>query len=436
MNLFAEEIFTNVLISNSISFSEIETSIVETENSVIQTMQIDTPYRQTILPVLSAASKEATIPEVIGTTFSCQTLNVNTLNVPEYVVTTLFATQIDATTQVDITTYKPVVHKNTGLTKAQILAIVFGVLAAVAIAVAIVVTVGTASAAIPAAAGFVFEASVSSSSSAALLAAIAAENAVVVGTTTALSVSAISTTTALGITVGVTTAGAVGSLVAMAVLTPDAPDPTNPTLRPKILNSTYGKSFLSDIIFGTTSYKDVTASYVNFLIIQNELNGSYTLPRLLSFNPQLGFFDDAAYYGSQNAYLSICTNATYNTLRFEANGNLAIYTNPSSAPTWQSSTQVSSRKYKTNIRPIENALSKLETLDCIKYRLKDEAAQVHLGVVAQQVLQVLEEAVFGSEVEGYRVRLEKLVPLIIEGMKDVFLKQERIFEKIKNTDKR
>jgi hypothetical protein len=239
---------------------------------------------------------------------------------------------------------------------------------------------------------------------------------------TTVSASAVIAGTA-AITLGVSSAGVVGSLAAHSLIPPGSPDPPNPTLRPKIMNSTYGKSFLSDMIFGTTSYRDATASYVNFLLIQNEMNSTYALPRILSYNPQLGFFDDGSLYGGVDAYLSICTNAPYNTLRYENDGNLAIYTSTVSAPTWQSGTQVSSLKYKKNVRIIENALSKIKTLDGIRFKYK-ESEETTIGVIAQQVLSVLEEAVYGSDKEGYRVNLERIIPLIIEGMKEVYLKQD------------
>lgn len=430
MSLFINEVKTNKLITEAIQFDtaiapSVTINTLRANTIEVDTLTLDEAYADSdaVIPEVNVSSN-ASVQQLTTNVLNCVQLNTNQLNVPDYVITTLFADRISATQTVQVDTYTPAVHKNTGLTRSQQIAIAFGVLAAVALIALVVISLGTAAPAVAPVAGFMVAEASYSASSAALVAAIAAENAIVVGAATAITASSVAAGVA-GITIVASAIGVAGAMAAHALIPPSAPDPVDPVLRPKIINSTYGKSFLSDMIFGTTSYRDATAAYVNFLLVQNQVNGSYALPRILAYNPQLGFFDDGTFYGGVSAYLSICTNINYTTLRYEDTGNLAIYTSTAGAPVWESATQVSSIKYKKNIRLISNPLEKIQQLDVIRFKYKGEDKQT-IGVIAQQVLGVLEEAVYGGEDEGYRVRLEKLIPLIIEGMKEVYLKQEEI----------
>lgn len=414
-------LLTNELRANSIQSSNINaTSTVQAdsvgaESSVIQNFEVKETYSDEVLNTVNLSTQNAVTTNLTGTVLTCDTLNVNDLNVPNYVITTLFANEISASSEAQITTYTPETHTNTGLTTAQKLTIAFSVIAVVA---AVALTVLTVGAGAPS-----FVAIIGSASSLEFGAgAVFVANVTYVNAVSLYVASAAVDIAAM--TIATSTLGIAGSLTAQAIADSE---PTNPVLRPQAMNASYGKSFLSDIIFGTTAYTSATAAYVNFLLVQNQLNGSYALPRFLSYNPQLGFFDDSTNYGGVTAYLSICTNSPYNTLRYESTGNLAIYDSTASAPIWESGTQVSSLKYKKNIRKITGALDKLKNIDVVRYTLKnDENSLPRIGVIAQQVQQVLEEAVYGSEERGLRVRLERLVPLVLEGMKEVYIQQEHI----------
>jgi hypothetical protein len=89
-------------------------------------------------------------------------------------------------------------------------------------------------------------------------------------------------------------------------------------------------------------------------------------------------------------------------------------------------------RLKTNIRPIENALSKVCSLSGFTYNFNGIAANLGLlsedriaGVSAQEVLEVLPEAVKPAPVnsEYLTVQYEKLVPLLIEAIKEL---QEKV----------
>jgi len=97
----------------------------------------------------------------------------------------------------------------------------------------------------------------------------------------------------------------------------------------------------------------------------------------------------------------------------------------------------SDMRLKENIKPIENALDKVLSLRGFTYNFNDLGESLgydpivsHAGVSAQEVQQVLPEAVVPAPVDAnyLSVKYDKLVPLLIEAIKE--LKQE--IEDLKN----
>ena len=211
-----------------------------------------------------------------------------------------------------------------------------------------------------------------------------------------------------------------------AVLPSSAPAKSIP------LNTLSTQTFLSDTIFGTTDYSSNTAPFTEALILINEINGSFLLPRIIGYNLQLQGFDDTLSYGNQEAYLSLSTGGlNIYTLRWEANGNLAIYNSPDNAPVWQTNTQSSNRYLKKDIKPIENALEKIQAINGIKFNyihnpFKCTKSVPDVGVIAQEILSIIPEAVYGSEDKSYGVYLEKIIPHLIGAMQEIYRKQEII----------
>jgi hypothetical protein len=90
----------------------------------------------------------------------------------------------------------------------------------------------------------------------------------------------------------------------------------------------------------------------------------------------------------------------------------------------------SDRNLKENITIIDKALDKVLTLDGITFNWNNVAVSTlnkdsnirEPGVIAQQVQEVLPEAVKLREDGNLGVRYEKLIPLLIEAIKE--LKQE------------
>ena len=89
---------------------------------------------------------------------------------------------------------------------------------------------------------------------------------------------------------------------------------------------------------------------------------------------------------------------------------------------------VSDERLKTNIKSIDNALDKVVSLNGFTYTFNELAAslgfdpnQVHAGVSAQQVQSVLPEAIASCPIDDnyLTVKYEKLVPLLIEAIKEL-----------------
>ncbi|MDP7367465.1 MAG: tail fiber domain-containing protein, partial [Candidatus Pacebacteria bacterium] len=88
-------------------------------------------------------------------------------------------------------------------------------------------------------------------------------------------------------------------------------------------------------------------------------------------------------------------------------------------------------RLKTKVGTIDNALDKVCALDGFLYTWNDKAPSkdkelVHAGVSAQQVQEVLPEAVAEND-DGYLgVKYDKLVPLLIEAIKELKAEVEEL----------
>lgn len=91
----------------------------------------------------------------------------------------------------------------------------------------------------------------------------------------------------------------------------------------------------------------------------------------------------------------------------------------------------SDERLKQNITPIANALDKVKSLTGVEFDWKPEHKEAHgheghdTGIIAQQVLGVMPTAVRTNDTGFLAVRYEKLIGLLIEGMKE---QQEQINE--------
>ena len=94
---------------------------------------------------------------------------------------------------------------------------------------------------------------------------------------------------------------------------------------------------------------------------------------------------------------------------------------------------------KTNIKPIANALDKVLSLSGFTYNFNQigeslgfDPEKTHVGVSAQQIQAVLPEAVAPAPANNdyLTVKYEKIVPLLIEAIKDLSAKIEDLQNQI------
>jgi len=91
----------------------------------------------------------------------------------------------------------------------------------------------------------------------------------------------------------------------------------------------------------------------------------------------------------------------------------------------------SDRKFKTNINNIENALNKVNSINGVNFHWTDEwiasaggedgyfVRKEDVGVIAQELQEVLPEAVAKREDGSLAVKYERIVPLLIEAIKEL-----------------
>ena len=86
---------------------------------------------------------------------------------------------------------------------------------------------------------------------------------------------------------------------------------------------------------------------------------------------------------------------------------------------------------KENVVNIENALSAVEKINGVKYNWNElsnevDKEKVQVGVLAQEVEKVLPEAVNTND-DGYKsVSYDKLVPLLIQAVKELSEKVKKL----------
>jgi len=92
-------------------------------------------------------------------------------------------------------------------------------------------------------------------------------------------------------------------------------------------------------------------------------------------------------------------------------------------------------RLKENITPIENALSKVESISGNTYDWKEGYDDVHshkgndVGVIAQEIEQILPQIVTNRD-NGYKaVQYEKIIPLLVEAIKELSEKIKQLENK-------
>lgn len=93
----------------------------------------------------------------------------------------------------------------------------------------------------------------------------------------------------------------------------------------------------------------------------------------------------------------------------------------------------SDKRLKDNIKPIENALSKIESIGGYSFDWNDKQQTytgTDLGVLAQEIEAIAPELVIDRETGYKAVRYEKLVAVLIEGIKELSAKVNELENKL------
>jgi hypothetical protein len=99
--------------------------------------------------------------------------------------------------------------------------------------------------------------------------------------------------------------------------------------------------------------------------------------------------------------------------------------------------QTSDQRLKENVTPIENALEKVKSLTGVEFDWIEEHKHIHgyeghdTGVIAQQVQAVMPTAVRTNDSGYLSVRYEKMIALLIEGMKEQQKEIDELKSKLK-----
>ena len=83
----------------------------------------------------------------------------------------------------------------------------------------------------------------------------------------------------------------------------------------------------------------------------------------------------------------------------------------------------SDERAKSDIQKIESALEKIEKLNGYTFTMNNKR---YTGMIAQEVLQVLPEAVVGTEETEYALAYGNMMGLIIEGIKEIKMKLDML----------
>ena len=93
----------------------------------------------------------------------------------------------------------------------------------------------------------------------------------------------------------------------------------------------------------------------------------------------------------------------------------------------------SDKRLKDNIKPIENALAKIESIGGYSFDWNDKQQTytgTDLGVLAQEIEAIAPELVIDRETGYKAVRYEKLVAVLIEGIKELSAKVNELENKL------
>ena len=173
----------------------------------------------------------------------------------------------------------------------------------------------------------------------------------------------------------------------------------------------------SDLIYDNTN---------NRLTLNSVSIADYIYHTEIDNNTYFGFPEDNTY--------TIVTDSTER-LRIKSTGEVVIGTNVNTVQgklhvdgdifATGNITAFSDERAKEDIKKIENALDKIGQLSGYTYTMNDKR---YTGLIAQEVLKVLPEAVTGSEETNYALAYGNMMGLVVESIKDLKRKIENLMD--------
>jgi hypothetical protein len=137
------------------------------------------------------------------------------------------------------------------------------------------------------------------------------------------------------------------------------------------------------------------------------------------YNTHLGTLDTGTTLGGSKALLALC-NPAGTALRYQEDGNIAIY--HGGTKVWQNGSAVSDARLKDNVIPLTSAMDKIRRLDGVTFNYNFGKKEKSCGIILEQAREVYPECVVDDEL----VHLERLVPLLVEGMKELYAREALI----------
>ncbi len=172
--------------------------------------------------------------------------------------------------------------------------------------------------------------------------------------------------------------------------------------------------------------------YVGFSINRSISSGAFTNANRT--HAEIGFFSNDG-----DSYIRFLTSSVNNTIgtermRIDKNGNVGIATNsPGSYKLYVNGTTFcnagvwsgSDKRFKKNIKTIDNALYKISKLNGVNYEFKKEEFKdfnfnegTNLGFIAQELIEVIPEAVKIGEDGYYSINYDEIIPVLVEAIKE------------------
>jgi hypothetical protein len=176
-------------------------------------------------------------------------------------------------------------------------------------------------------------------------------------------------------------------------------------------NHTNGTNDGSNIYFRT---KDSNGSLVEFAGVGGQRNSSNTEGRL---NFWVYNRNNIGYATSSGLFFGIYYDSTNSAFYFDGNATGTSINVAGSIIAAGNVTAYSDIRLKTDVQPIENAIDKVKQINGVTYTRKENNKR-QTGVIAQDVLKVLPEAVEGSEEGMYSVAYGNMVGLLVEAIKE------------------